>query len=769
MDESVATDDDPRVAAFRSKYEAVLRGHVDEPSEHGPPPAADELGQLARVTALSMLQVVGMHLEIRREIVAERGIEHLGDLDVFLSATLAAFDSSGWGGGESSQASADRDRLEWLRGLSDSYIAIASGATLQDRLAEVCVQARRFLGAANARLAFGRETETEADLGPGDEISARLLGNAGLLTVTAPPGRMWTDAERTALQQLAALISAPINDARRLESAERAGEIGILLGGVAGPDDVLDRFHDVGIGLIGAARATVRFFDGGAERHERESADVALTVDEVARTGDCAFIDGAADGRAGVWAVLPVGTGANGFGVLSLEFDEPQPFDEVQQSFLADVGRRLTAALDRSRAYASERTARQEAEVAWSRLRDLQGLASDLARAATRRRVAQVLLRRAVVSCGATTGIVAMYTSHPEVEVLAASGPFRNDKWGDVGASLATVLAGATAKVGRRGPFAIIDASTLQSSVGEQLVTGGLAQLAWLSIMSGEREIGILLLGWADAVEDRSVDRGLLQAQVAMAGSTLRRAARYDVEHAIADTLQRSMLALPPIITERVRWSVLYRAGSAGLAGGDWYDLIEIDEDRVAIVVGDIVGRGVDAAASMGQLRSATRALAMHIDAPGELIAALDEYTSNTGQGRFSSLAYLVLDTRSGDVAHSVAGHPPPILHFPDGHTAVLDTGRGPLLGVCCPREDAVIRIAPGTRIVMYTDGLVDRRGESVDLGIERLVTAVQAQTGRLDPDEICKDLIDRLLDTESDADGARDDVAIVVVELLGS
>src|SRR5687767_10185071 len=106
--------------------------------------------------------------------------------------------------------------------------------------------------------------------------------------------------------------------------------------------------------------------------------------------------------------------------------------------------------------------------------------------------------------------------------------------------------------------------------LGRRLATSGFAPVAWQPVTSGEREIGILVLAWSDRVEPREVDRDLLRAQVAMAGSTLQRAARYDVEHAIADTLQRSLLALPPLTTDRVRWSVLYRAGSAGLAGGDW-------------------------------------------------------------------------------------------------------------------------------------------------------------------------------------------------------
>ena len=766
--EPTTTDGDGRGAlrsfeAFAAEYSAGLRGYVDQPDAPGLK-VAEELGRLACDVDLSMLQLVGMHLEVRRGVVFERGVEHLANLDEFLSTVLAAFDTDQSRNVDPRRESADRGRLEWLRGLSDAYIAIASGDTIDERLSEVCAQAKRFLAAADTRLVFGRQAEPAEQTGR-DEIHAHLLGSAGVLTVIAPPGRRWTEAERTALQKLAALISAPINDARRLESAQRAGELGALLGGVAGPDEVLTRFLTDGVAQVGADRAAVRLFDDNGERAEPASAAVVEAIDDVARSGVAAFLDRPTDSDQEAWAVLPLGVGGNRIGVVAFGFHDSQPFDEVQRSFLADVGRRLTAALDRSRAYASERAARRDAELASARLRGLQGLAVDLARAATRRRVAQVVLRRVVASSNAAGGSVAMFTTQPNVEILAASGSFRSEQWGDVD-GLVEALMGAAAPRDRTA-LLVVSAASLPGPVSATLVAHGVAQLAWQPITSGEREIGVVIVGWKDAVVDRSVDRDLLQAQVAMAGSTLRRAARYDVEHTIADTLQRSLLDLAPIAIEQVRWSVLYRAGSAGLAGGDWYDLIELDPHRLAIVIGDIVGRGVEAAASMGQLRSATRALASRIDEPAEMIGALDQFVSRSGPGRFSSLAYMVLDTRTGLLAHCIAGHPPPILRDRNGQVAVLTSGRGPLLGIPCERRGAIRTVEPGTSVVMYTDGLVERRGESVDIGIERLVSTLQAGAGLAGPDDTCRDLVDQLVDSRAETDGASDDVAIVVVERL--
>ena len=759
LSESESAD---RFDSFNDKYAETLRDHVDLPGEQGLK-AARDLGRAARENDLSMLQLVGIHLEVRRAIVVARGIDRLVDMDAFLSAALAAYDV-GERAADKRGRQSERDRLEWLRGLSDAYIAIASGATLEARVAEVCVQSRRFLGAVDARLEFGHRGKIGQPPIAGDEISASLLGSAGLLTVTAEPARLWTDAERVALQQLAALISAPVNDARRLEFAQQTGRFGALLGGVADPDDVLERFHSEGIDCIGADRAIVWMFD--------EDRDVALppgldvVIDQVARTGEIVHVDpGKGPDGTVTWAVLPLGSDRSRIGVLAVGYDEPQPFDEVQTSFLADIAERLLAAIERSRAYASERTSRREAEHASARLRDLQGLATDLARAATRRRVAQVLLRRAVVSAGAVGGFVAVFTSYPQADVLAATGPFRTDEWADVGQLISEVQPWSPRREAEG--ISVVAVESFRGSLGRRLTGSGFAQLAWEPVRSGEREIGILVLAWSDRVEPREVDRDLLRAQVAMAGSTLQRAARYDVEHTIANTLQRSLLALPPLTTHRVRWSVLYRAGSVGLAGGDWYDLVEIDDDRLGVVIGDIVGRGVEAAASMGQLRSATRALATQIDDPAEVVAALDHFARNTGQGHFSSLAYVVLDTRAAHVSYSIAGHPPPIVVEPGGPAFVLEGGLGPLLGMSCTRGRAERQLAPGTRLVMYTDGLVDRRGESIDVGIDRLVGAVAERVRTLEPDEACRDLVEHLIPARQGAE-ARDDVALVVVELAG-
>ena len=400
---------------FASDYAEALRLHAAQPGEAGLS-AAYELGHQALDRGFSMLELVAMHLELRRAIVQEVGIAPLRDLDAFLSEALAAFEITQQGYVESHRAAAaERDRAEWLGGLSEAYLAIAAAATLKERLEQVCIQAQRFLNAADAHLVLGRTAPADPTPGGGDVMSALLHGGVGCLSVTAPPGRRWDEQDRTTLQQLAVLISAPIDDARRLEMAHSSGQLGALLGGVADPEAVLSSFVGAGVEAIGARRAFVHFLDG-----DGGAGEAATMADAVARSGEPAFNSGR--GEEPGLAILPLGSAAARLGAVILEFDDGQPFDEVQRAFLIDVSDRLTAALERSRAYARERRAREAAETASRRLAHLQGLAGDLARAATRRRVAQVLVRRAVTSTTALGGIVAAYTRGPQLDVLAAHG-----------------------------------------------------------------------------------------------------------------------------------------------------------------------------------------------------------------------------------------------------------------------------------------------------------------------------------------------------------
>ena len=186
----------------------------------------------------------------------------------------------------------------------------------------------------------------------------------------------------------------------------------------------------------------------------------------------------------------------------------------------------------------------------------------------------------------------------------------------------------------------------------------------------------------------------------------------YEREHRIAETLQRSLLPerLPPI--EGVAIAARYLPGARGAAiGGDWYDVLERPDGRVALVVGDVVGHGLRAAASMGQLRNAFRAYGMVEASPAEVVARINRLVMSGVEQVMATVLYLVLDRESGEVACERRGHPPPLVIGPDG-ARFLEGGRSVPIGAADPAvfREATAILPPGASLLLYTDGLVERR-----------------------------------------------------------
>jgi len=207
-----------------------------------------------------------------------------------------------------------------------------------------------------------------------------------------------------------------------------------------------------------------------------------------------------------------------------------------------------------------------------------------------------------------------------------------------------------------------------------------------------------------------------------------------------------------------------YRPGSAIVdVGGDWYDVIVLPGHRVGIVLGDVVGRGVAAAATMGQLRSAVAALAPHSEHPAQVLDRLDDYGATVRGAALATLVYLDYDPATGLLRYSCAGHPPPILVDRHGAVHRLDDARGvplsALPGVGRPLAQRVVD-APAT-LICYSDGLIERRGRTIDDSLDGLVAQVSHLHGTT-PDEICDELLEALAGDSP----FRDDIALLTAEL---
>jgi PAS domain S-box-containing protein len=270
-----------------------------------------------------------------------------------------------------------------------------------------------------------------------------------------------------------------------------------------------------------------------------------------------------------------------------------------------------------------------------------------------------------------------------------------------------------------------------------------------------------------------SEDRHFSQDDIDLAQDLGRRAALvldnvrlYQEEHTVADTLQRSLLPELPEIPGLVAAAHYISASSAADVGGDFYDLLQLPDDSVAIVIGDVVGHDVAAAAAMGHLRGIVRACAWDADPPdpGPVLARVDRLVQGLHVAAMATMVYVRALPPSEPGApwrlEAVnAGHPPPIVRYPDGTVELLDHITGLLVGVDvgAQRQTRTVDLPPGSTLVAYTDGLVERPGTDLDERIEQLCRRLSGAPLAATPRELCDAAVEAPLDR-------RDDVALIAV-----
>ncbi len=242
-------------------------------------------------------------------------------------------------------------------------------------------------------------------------------------------------------------------------------------------------------------------------------------------------------------------------------------------------------------------------------------------------------------------------------------------------------------------------------------------------------------------------------------------AQRYSRERATALTLQRSMLPTGLSAPSSVEVKHRYLPGSQLIEiGGDWYESIALPGGRVALVVGDVAGHGVRAAVTMGRLRTAIHTLAMLELPPAETLQQLNELMQELGarEPHFATCVYAIYDAVSGKCELASAGHLPPLLVRPDGSTELLDISPAPPLGVGSgPIQSRVVDIDDGSLLVLYTDGLVERRTEDIDVGLAKLRGIFGPGSADRPLEDLCKATLAGVY-----ADQQRDDIALLIARL---
>ncbi|MFV2112478.1 SpoIIE family protein phosphatase [Micromonospora sp. LOL_025] len=292
-------------------------------------------------------------------------------------------------------------------------------------------------------------------------------------------------------------------------------------------------------------------------------------------------------------------------------------------------------------------------------------------------------------------------------------------------------------------PQLVVDDAGRVTALGARIEPGGAPGGAWLEL-DPPRSV-------------QSVDRPLVRQLCAALAQALVRARAFETQRTVALAMQRAMLGpvdLPAGFATR------YQPAVAPLeVGGDWYDVVQLSGDLVGVVVGDVVGRGLPAATVMGQLRSASRALLLQAKSPAEVLSALDDFARMVPGGACTTVFCAIIDRSLGVLRYSSAGHPPGILVHPDGSADLLTrAGSVPLASVAVPgRPEAGAQLRPGSTLLLYTDGLIERRRELIDAGISRAVAALTQ--GRELPEGALADRMvrDLLPDTRND------DVAVLV------
>lgn len=299
------------------------------------------------------------------------------------------------------------------------------------------------------------------------------------------------------------------------------------------------------------------------------------------------------------------------------------------------------------------------------------------------------------------------------------------------------------------------------------MVASGAAVASW-PLTAGGKAIGALVLAWADPQPLDTAQLAYTSAVATMIGQALVRARMYADEHARAAVLQAAVLPTSPAVMAGVDVGVSYEPADVvqGL-GGDWYDALELPYGKTYLAVGDVVGHGLPAVEDMAQLRSAGRALALQGLPPAQLLVALNTFTRHASNGKFATMGVAVLDPASATLSYASAGHPPPLVRRSGTGTVIRLAGaHGPVLGPVeyASYSEGHIEVNEGDILVMYTDGLIERRGQDIESGMARVQDLVAQWSGGESLPLACRQLTHSLAPPPRD-----DDVCVVAVRFAAT
>jgi serine phosphatase RsbU (regulator of sigma subunit)/anti-sigma regulatory factor (Ser/Thr protein kinase)/DNA-binding response OmpR family regulator len=404
-----------------------------------------------------------------------------------------------------------------------------------------------------------------------------------------------------------------------------------------------------------------------------------------------------------------------------------------------------------------EQTARAEAEAIAGTVTRLERLTEAALANLTLDQLLDELLEHVSEMLEADTAAILLLDEERGVLEVAAAKGLEGEVESRVQIPLGHGFAGRIAA--ERRSIVIDDVS--KADIVSPVVRQRVASLLGVPLLAARRVIGAMHVGTAKPRAFTAEDTVVLQLAADRAARAIERAQRFQQEHQTAVTLQRALLPerLPDV--PGLALAARYLPGAAGAeVGGDWYDVIPLSDGRVGIVMGDVVGRGIPAASLMGQLRNALRAYAVEGYEPAIVLERLDRLVQSLSPGRMATLLYFVLAPDGRSATFASAGHLPPLVVPPAGEPRLLHGRRGIPLGVLpyASFADETVAIEPGATLVLYTDGLVEERGISLEARLETLrCLAAGTFAG---PNELCEHLLAELLPEGAGAD----DVALLAL-----
>jgi serine phosphatase RsbU (regulator of sigma subunit)/anti-sigma regulatory factor (Ser/Thr protein kinase) len=398
-----------------------------------------------------------------------------------------------------------------------------------------------------------------------------------------------------------------------------------------------------------------------------------------------------------------------------------------------------------------------KSRVAEERLRDLQRVTDAALAYLPLEDLLNELLTRVVGILDADTAAILLLADDDKTLVARAANGLEEEVERGVRIPVGKGFAGRVAATGEPVRIENVARADIYNPI---LREKGLVSLLGVPLLVEGRVIGVLHVGTLTprAFADDEVE--LLQSAADRAALAISSRVT-ERERGLADALQSSLMPRLPDLPAVALTGRYLPAASAQL-GGDWYDAFQLPDGRLGMAIGDVVGRGFHAAAIMGQLRSGLRAYALDGMSPGAVLARLSRLLRQLEPGGTATVLYLVLDPHGGTLVASSAGHPPP-LFAPDGDAEFMELPGSPPLGATRhpTYEDREHPLEPGSALVLYTDGLVERAGESLDDGLARMRAMVRAG------DEDLERLGDSLVNTLLPEGPTGDDAALLLARAL--